>query len=237
MSQNRVQLEPGYVLKAQPYRDTSLLIEVWTRFHGRAGLVARGARGPRSKTRALLQPLRPLLLSWVDRGELGTLSGVEEAGPASALTGEGVLCGWYLNELLLKLLTRRDPHPELFDVYVQALAELPFATEAALRRFEKRLLDELGYGLQLPTDIRANMRYRYDPEQGAVLALPGEPDTVTGQTLLDLEAERFDDPQSRREARRLLRSALAKQLGGYELETARLLRELRQRTRQSTAGA
>ena len=152
----RVELEPGFVLHHRPFRDTSLLLEVLSMEHGRVGLVARGARGPRSRLKGLLQPFRPLLLSWQLRGELGTLTAAESAAvsapPPSG--GERLLGLYYLNELLLRLTARLDPHPGLYQGYAAAVAAL--ADQAALapelRRFEKRLLDVLGYGPELRFD-------------------------------------------------------------------------------------
>jgi DNA repair protein RecO (recombination protein O) len=222
-------LQPGYVLRTQPYGDTSLLVEAWTRDQGRIGLVAKGAREPRSRQRALLQSLQPLWLSWLERGDLGTLSGVEAAAPAFALRGETLFCAWYLNELLLKLLPRHDPHPTLFEAYATALAELDRAQEPALRRFELRLLAELGYGLELSGELDPAQQYRFDGENPPVPVLAGDRSAVSGVSLIALRDERFDDPRALRDARRILRSALSRRLGGQELQTARLLRELRSR--------
>ncbi len=147
----RIEFEPAYLLVQRPYRETSQLLEAFSAGHGRLGLVARGARGPRSRLRGLLQPFTPLLLSWTESGELGTLTGAESGGAAPTLLGERVFHGWYLNELLiLKLLQRHDAHPRLYQDYVAALGELGGKqAEAALRIFEKRLLIELGYALPL----------------------------------------------------------------------------------------
>ena len=227
MSRARVQLEPGYVLNARPYSDSSLLIEVFTRDHGRAGLVARGARGPRSKSRALLQPLQPLLLGWTQSGELGTLTASEAAGPPLPLSGERVFYGWYLNELLLKLLQREDPHPQLFETYALTLAQLGGEdAERALRIFEKRLLEDLGYGLHLPEDLEPGQHYRYDWIAGPVAVEKG-PGTFSGAHLLELAQETLASPAAQADARRLLKAALAQQLGGKALETPAMLRQLR----------
>jgi DNA repair protein RecO (recombination protein O) len=223
----RIEFEPAWLLAQRPYRETSLLLEVFSRGHGRVGLVARGARGPRSKLRGLLQLFTPLLLSWTESGELGTLAAAEAAGPAVALEGERVFHGWYLNELLLRLTERHDPHPGLHQDYGRALGWLPGAQgEAALRVFEKRLLAEMGYGLPLPEDLEPG-RYCFDPERGAVPAARGDSQTYAAETLLALQRERLETAEALREARTLLREALRRQLGGRELETPRLLRELR----------
>lgn len=227
MLRARVQLEPGYVLNASPYSDSSLLLEIFTREHGRIGLIARGARGPKSKTRALLQVLQPLLLSWNDSGELGTLTAVESHGAVPLITGERVFYGWYVNELILKLLQRRDPHPQVFESYVFTLLQLSGAhAEAALRLFEKCLLAETGYGLHLTDELEAACHYRMDADLIPQLAAPS-PSTFSGASLLALAHDTLDTPQALADARKILRAALKRQLNGKELNTPRLLRELR----------
>lgn len=229
MARARVQLEPGYILHARPYSDTSLLIEAFTRVQGRIGLIAKGARAPKSKIRGLLQPLQPLLLSWVESGELATLTGAEAQAAAIALSGERVFYAWYLNELLLKLLQRHDPHPALFERYAAALPQLAGERgEAALRFFEKHLLAETGYGLLLPADLRGDRHYRYDEERGpAVTAGEG----LLGASLIALRDEQELDARALADTRKLLRALVARQLGGKELETARLLRQMRPKER------
>lgn len=221
----RLSLEPAYVLSRRPYRESSLLLEVFTRDHGRVGLVARGAQSAKSKLRGVLEPLRPLLLSWNERGELGTLTGAEASEvPWTPLTGEAVYCGWYLNELLLRLITRHDSHPDLFGDYAETLARLMTPpVEPALRIFEKRLLSELGYGLLLPDDLDPVQLYRYDWDEGPQPSDKG----YRGDSLLALANERLQTPEQWREARHLLREALARHGAGADLETPKLLRALR----------
>lgn len=227
MASRRVELQPAYLLHTRSYGDTSLLIEAFTPEHGRVGLIAKGARGPRSKTRAHLQTLRPLLLSWSARGELGTVTGIEAQGQPAALSGEPLFCAWYANELLMRLSARDDPHPILFAAYVGLLARLAEDTEPALRAFECRLLEELGYGLRLPDDLDPGLRYRYDWELGPLpVGAEGE-EAFAGSSLIALREDRLTEAAQRQDARRLLRLALRRQLGGKPLETARLLRELR----------
>ncbi|HVT35880.1 MAG TPA: DNA repair protein RecO [Nevskiaceae bacterium] len=227
MTRQRISLEPGYVLNARAYTDSSLLVEAWTRAHGRVGLVARGARAARSKLRGALQPLLPLLLSWTESGELGTLTGAEADGAPWSLSGERVFYGWYVNELLLKLLQRRDPHPQLYPVYAQTLALLAGEhAEAALRVFELALLTESGYGLPLPDEIDAAAQYRFDVQHGATI-VGREAGSVSGASLIALRDQHFDTPQALADARKILRAAIALQLNGRDLETPKLLRELR----------
>lgn len=225
----RVDLEPGYVLSQRPYRETSLLVEAFCLHHGRVGLVARGARVGR-RPRYELKPFTPLLLSWFGRGELYTLAAAESQDAALALAGERIFFGWYLNELLLRLLQRHVPYEDLYAIYARTLERLPCAeAETALRIFEKRLLADLGYALPLPADLRADRRYRFDAEQGSFAPADEDSRAYSGAHLIALREERLSGHEVLRDARRLLRTALAYQLGGRELETPKLLRAMRRR--------
>ena len=240
----RVALQPGHVLHQRPYRDSSLLVEAFTPDFGRVGLVARGARGPRSRMRGLLQPFRPLLLSWAGGGDLATLVGVEADGPMRVLAGIGLLSGFYVNELLVRLTARHDPHPGLYSAYAAVLAGLQEAgrEEPALRIFEKRLLQELGYGLLLDREatsgraIEPERLYRYRPELGPVPADEGAAQypAIHGRNLLALAQERPDfDAEGLREAKGLMRNAIARQLGDRPLKS----RDLFQGAPQRRSGA
>ncbi|MEQ1437827.1 DNA repair protein RecO [Fontimonas sp. SYSU GA230001] len=222
----QVQLEPAYLLAQRPYRESSALLEVFTPAQGRVGLVARGARGPKSRLRGVLQPFAPLMLSWYSGGELGTLRAAEARSAPVVLTGERVFFGWYLNELLMRLVPRQDPHPALFALYEAVLACLTGSAgeaEGGLRLFEKRLLAEIGYGLRFPRHLDAAAHYRLDADGGFVIASEG----YSGSCLSALRDERFDDPALRGELRRVLRESIRRQLGGRELESAALLRRMR----------
>lgn len=229
MDHERVQLDPCWLLSAKPYSETSLLLEAFSERHGRVGLVAKGARGPKSRNRALLQALRPLLLSWTQRGELAALTGVEANGPPPELSGERLFYGWYLNELLLRLLQRHDPHPEAWQAYTRTLAALPGPdAEFALRLFERDLLADIGYGLQFPAELDPALAYTYGELEGFQASPRGH---CSGRALIAL---RDGEPAGeggewRTELRRLMRELVRRQLGGRELETAKLLRQLRAR--------
>ncbi|MGH8455335.1 MAG: DNA repair protein RecO [Nevskiales bacterium] len=242
MSAHRVQLQPVFVLHRRPYRETSWLLELFSRDHGRIGLVARAARQSRPRGGGVLEPARELLMSWTLRGDLGQLGQVESASTAPGLGGEQLLSVLYLNELLLRLTTRHDPHPVLFDHYRTAILELARISGSAipLRRFEKQLLQELGYGLNLERDsegepIRAETTYDYRIGQGAC-PLHGDASEIAirGDTLLALHEDRLEEPQSRQEAKLLLRAALRSHLGQKPLRTPELFRSLR-RLRSGTA--
>ncbi|OFZ97582.1 MAG: DNA repair protein RecO [Betaproteobacteria bacterium RIFCSPLOWO2_02_67_12] len=233
MTRRRAVHEPGYVLHTYPYKETSLIVELFTRQHGRVGLLAKGARRPRSALRGVLLAFHPLHLSWSGSAELGTLVAADWAGGQPALSGIGVMCGFYLNELLLRLLPREDPHERLFAVYAASLAQLAAASDraAVLRCFEHRLLDELGYAPLLVRDaasgtpVDPGRRYEYDPERGP-LAANGSAGAVDGQTLLDIARDEYSRETTREEARQLLRALIACRLGSQVLHTRAVLAEL-----------
>jgi len=236
----RTDREPAFVLHSYPYKETSLIVEVFSRHRGRVGLLARGARRPRSAIRGTLLAFHPLRLSWSGAAELGTLTAAEWSGGQAALAGQGLMCGFYLNELLLKLLPREDPHEHLFDAYAASLAHLAAGGDhaAVLRSFERRLLTELGYAPLLERDaatglpVQAAARYAYEPERGP-LAAEGELGetqalTVSGQTLLDMARDDYARRETREEARRLMRWLIGARLGGQALHTREVLLELQE---------
>lgn len=200
----RVSAEPSYVLHARAYRESSSLVEALTRQHGRIGLVARGARGAKSRWKNMLQPFRPLLLSWNQRGELGTLTGAEQIAAPPALAGEALFCGLYANELLMRFLQRSDAHAGLFDQYKQLVSTLAGGArpQPLLRRFEFELLNAAGFGLQLDCEarsgepLRSDAWYDYRPEHGPVMVGEGaEPleNMISGEALLALKSGDIDD--------------------------------------------
>lgn len=229
---DRVEMEPGYVLHHRPYRETSQLLEVIGRDHGRVGLVARGARGPRARWRSCLQPFQPLHLSWTGRGGLSTLRNAEPAAPPLSLAGDRLLSAWYLNELLLAFTTRGDPYPDLFVHYAAALSGLqpPANAEVALRRFELALLGEVGYGLNLEAEARsglpleAEQLYHYIADTGAVAVAEPRPDyAYSGAQLQRIAAGDFEIAGDLAAAKRLLRAILGHHLGDRPLKTRRVL--------------
>jgi DNA repair protein RecO (recombination protein O) len=231
----RVKLQPAYVMHSRPYRDSSVLLDVFTAEYGRIGLVARGARRQqrRGSNAALLQPFTPLLLSFSGQSQLKALVATEPARSMLSLHGERLFSGLYLNELLVRLLHRSDAHPTLFAAYDQALHALADGAEvdAVLRRFELTLLDELGYGFDPGVEGMSGMPilaancYRYEPGVGLVAASAGnQGDSVfSGADLLAFKAGDFTG-QSRQVAKRLLREALAVQLGSAPLRSRELFR-------------
>jgi DNA repair protein RecO (recombination protein O) len=230
--------EPAYVLHSYPFKETSLVVEVFTRNLGRLGLVARGARRPRSSLRGRLMAFQPLSLSWAGKAELRTLHRAEWLAGHPQLSGLSLMCGFYLNELLLKLLAREDPHEGLYLAYAEALEAFRGAQPPAwaLRRFEKKLLRELGYGMLLERDvagdpIRRDANYAYRLERGPELVLDPRPAAaveLSGKTLLDMAADDYRDPLTLQQSRALMRFVLNHHLGGQVLHTRQLLREMQQ---------
>lgn len=240
-------MDRGYVLHSYPYRETSLILQAWTEKHGRLGLVAKGARRPKSASRSILVPFQPLEMDWFGKGELKTLKAAEPTAAATPLAGQALMSAFYMNELLLKLTTRDDPHEGLFEAYDRAIARLRALSrsgvkesgpmEPILRRFELRLLQELGYALELareaPTGapIAAEREYWYVVERGPVPAPAGEeaPSNAVrlrGNTLVDLEREHFEDPATIAQAKQLMRLLINHSLNGQELSTRALVRDL-----------
>lgn len=245
----RTELEPGYVLHHRPWRDTSRILDVFTREQGRLSLFARGVRGPKSQLASLLQPFRPLLLSWSGLGDPGQLTRAEpgtEAGeePRAPLPAAALMSGWYLNELLLKLTTRQDPQPALYHAYETALAGLRAGIDAApvLRRFELEMLELLGYGLDLRHEARTGRPiepasyYHFHPSLGfaAISSEPG-PEAIAGHSVLALATGRLDGPRALDDARRVMRAALDHLLEGRELRTRTVAQAVVRRPRRDAA--
>jgi DNA repair protein RecO (recombination protein O) len=233
----RIQLTPGYILHHRPYRDTSRILEVVTRDHGRLSLFARGVRGPKAKLASILQPFQMLLFSWNGRGEAAQLTGAECAQASPPLPPSYLMAAFYLNELLMKLTTRHDPLPLLFDTYHSALEGLRQGAplERELRVFEKRLLEALGYGLDLEAEARTGKRiepgeyYHFRPEQGLVATVGDAAGALAGHSLIGLANERLAGERELDDAKRLLQSALAQCLEGRPLATRAVARAVARR--------
>lgn len=233
---SKVDGQPAYVLHSMPFRETSLIVEVFSRDHGRLGLVAKGARRPMSQLRGVLMAFQPLLIDWSGGGEMKTLVRAEWQGGQPLLGGQALLCAYYLNELLMRLLPREDPHPTLYRAYGDALRALAAGEgqEVILRRFELALLQELGYGLQLDADadgvpVRPEVRYAYIIERGAVpLDEYGIDDAsvVAGRVLLDMARGDFREPETLAGAKALMRRLIQHYLGGQVLQSRRVFTEL-----------
>jgi DNA repair protein RecO (recombination protein O) len=254
-NKQRVQLQPAYILHQRPYRDSSALLEVFSESYGRCALIARGVKRPRSKLRGLLQPFQPLLLSWVSKSELGTLTDAEHYQQPVLIKPKYLPSAFYMNELVLYLLHRDDAHDDLFRCYHQTIVSLQGLSgntdedllwQAYLRQFEIELLQSIGYGLVLDHDVRtqsaivASDWYDYWPDHGPMKSDPDSNDIrgvrVSGAALnllsnLQLlhERSRYTDTETRvlfKEAKQLLRTVVDHHLGNRVLHSRSLMANL-----------
>jgi DNA repair protein RecO (recombination protein O) len=240
VSQNkRIQNEPAWLLHHRPFRDSSRILDILSKEHGRLSLVARGSRGAKSKLRGILRPFLPLSLSWFIRSDLGTLTGAEIHGAPISLSGDGLMSGYYINELLLNLLHRHDPQPDIFAAYSATIARLAGRNEVSieLRQFEMELLRILGYALNLDHDTASreplddNKYYEYRVEQGPVPVAAGDGAMVfSGAVLSAIRRQKFDQPEILRGATHLLREVVAFHLDGKELKSRKVLLDMRRAT-------
>ena len=235
--QSRVTEQPGFVLHSYPYRETSLIIDVLTRDHGRIALVAKGAKRPHSALRGVLQTFQPLSLAWLGKGELRTLTKAEWVGGLHPLEGDALLSGFYLNELLVKFCARDDPHDKLFQHYLTTLHHLAHGEPAGiiLRAFERVLLRETGYAVafdrctQTRGKVTPERRYVFHPDRGVRPAGGDEPSDwpiISGQTLLDMEQDDYSRAQTVQQSKLLMRFLLNHHLGGVALNTRQILLDL-----------
>lgn len=236
-ARRRIEHEPAFVLHTYAYKETSLVLETFARTHGRIALLARGARRPRSALRGVLMAFQPLRLSWSGAADLCNLTGAEWVGGQPALGGSPLMCGFYLNELIMRLLPREDAHETLFDAYAHSIARLAADANlaAVLRGFERRLLAELGYAPVLERDaasgapIEPGLTYSYQPERGPVQERGhAEELQVSGQTLIDIARDDYDRVETREEARRLMRALIRERLGRQGLHTRSVMMELQE---------
>jgi len=227
-----------YVLHTYPFKETSLVVELFAHGFGRVAATAKGARRPRSAMRGMLQSFQPLVATWSGRLELKTLHSLDWGGGLLLLKGESLMCGFYLNELLLRLLPREDPHEALFEYYSATLKTLATGLDlaATLRRFELTLLQELGYAIPLDADdshhaISATAAYRYEAEHGAIklngALKPGEAGVqLSGNTLIDMANNNYANVHTQQQSKQLMRYLLAHYLGDQPLHTRQLLIDL-----------
>ncbi|RRJ85150.1 DNA repair protein RecO [Aestuariirhabdus litorea] len=232
-SSHQVSLCSAFLIHARPYRETSLIADLFTEEQGRVSVLFKGVRGGRARHKGLLQPFGRLLVSWQGQRELKTATDVEAAATPIRLQGHYLFCALYVNELLQRLLQPQDPHPELFTLYTRLLQSLDEAAdlEPTLRAFELQLLELMGYGLPLEAEaisgaaLVAEGYYQYDPEAGFFSVLPGSGErsqVYRGEMLLALARGELHSPEQRLAAKRLMRHALAHLLGGRPLRSREL---------------
>lgn len=234
--EHRIHTQPGFVLHSYPYKETSLIVDMLTRDYGRIAVVAKGAKRPTSKLRGVLQTFQPLSVSWSGKSEVHTLTAAEWVGGLLPLEKSALLSGFYLNELLVKLLAREDPHPDLFHHYVVTLNRLAHGEEPmiALRQFELGLLKETGVAGDWTLTARGEtvlgaQTYVVDPVGGVRNAYATESlPVVSGKTLLDMENDDYSDSQTRAQSKALMRFLLSHHLGHMKLNTRQILLDLKQ---------
>ena len=224
--------QPAYVIHRRPYRETSLLVDIFSLDHGRLTVIARGANGPRSKSKALLQPFTPLLLDWQGRSELRTLTRTESAASPFPLRGPALYSGFYLNELIQRLLPQEEPNPEVFGTYIQALGNLVASDdlEQHLRQFERVLLMALGYGFQwdwcvdTQEPVVAEGHYNFDPAAGVCRNRGSQVrlSDIPGGALLALAREDFSPGPWRKPIKRIMRVTIGHLLQGRPLRSREL---------------
>jgi DNA repair protein RecO (recombination protein O) len=234
----RIQNEPAWLLHHRPFRDSSQILDILSLDQGRLAVVANGSRGAKSKLRGILRPFLPLQLSWFIRSDLGTLTGAEMNGAPLSLSGDALLSGYYVNELILKLLHRHDPQPEIFAAYSRTIERLAEGNEVAayLRQFEIELLRILGYALNLDHDtettepLRPQQQYEYRVEQGLVPVSDRDgPMVFRGAEIDAIRNQHFADPAVLKNAGSLLRNVIAYHLDGKELNSRKVLKDMRNR--------
>jgi DNA repair protein RecO (recombination protein O) len=242
MAGTRVFDEPGFVLHSIPYKETSLILDVFTRSYGRLALIAKGAKRPHSSLRPVLQRFQPLLISWTGKSELRTLTKSEWVGGSPSLVGDALLCGFYLNELLVKFLAREDAYESLYDQYantVYALSQIDQSgamIEQTLRPFELALLRETGYAAALDHCIEtksqpvSSERYVYQPEKGIRPWQPDDPShwpVMDGLALNAMAQGDFTASETLSQSKQLMRFLLSIHLQDQSLTTRQILIDLK----------
>ena len=229
----RVSNEDCYVLRTIPFTESSLIVETFSRNYGRLNLLAKGARRSKSKFRGLLRPFQRLFLSWSGKGDVPVVTAVNECDSVLETKGENFYCASYVNELIMRSLHFHDPHPQLFDICMEALSALSKLDDksSVLRIFEKHLLKELGYALLLENEagnsnpVQSDRQYLYKYDSGPVLLESAEANSISGQSLLALADERLETNQVKRECKRLLGDAIERYFEGRRVRSREVYRQ------------
>lgn len=236
-------LSPAFILHVRKFRDTSVIIDLLTEQEGRVAAVMRGVRTRKSKTAAFVRPFTQVLVSWFGRGELKTVKTMDFPVRAAALSGDALMLGMYVNELLVRLLGKFEPVPDIFSAYGELLDRLERgdAMMPALRHFELVLLAALGYGITFDIEaetgqpVRSQALYRYTPDEGFHrldngVAEPSSRQVFRGDVLLAISEGKLTDPEVDRSARQVIRSSIGALLGGRELKSRELFRRVKDLT-------
>jgi len=219
-----------YILHSYPFKETSLIVELFSEHHGRIPVVAKGARRPRSILRGMLQAFQPLQATWSGNGDIKTLHSIEWSAKYLAIDGDALICGFYLNELLIRLLLREGAHNDLYKFYHEAIEMLSLKKNLSvtLRRFELKLLQELGYQVPLKLDenlqpISAERIYRYIAENGASESSESKDGIkVMGQTLIDMDMDKYENSRTEKQSKLLMRYLIGHYLGNKPLNSKQL---------------
>lgn len=233
----RIQDQPAYILHHRAFRDTSQILEVITPNYGRLSLMSRGSRGAKSRLKSILQPFKPLIIGWSGKGDMPTLTSAEpQMVKTLTLKGKSLPSAFYINELVIKLLHKHDVHERVYLLYESVIRLLADNNEIepVLRLFEKQLLEELGFGLNLPVNAKtgeavlAGEEYVYYLEHGPVSLSSVYDESyilkLSGKSLLDLDANTLDSEQSLKDAKRLMRVVLNYYLEGKPIKSRELFR-------------
>jgi DNA repair protein RecO (recombination protein O) len=235
-TKKRIQNQSAWILHHRPFSNSSMILEIMTSEYGRISLIAKGSRSAKSKFRGVLRPFMPLSISWFSRTNLGTLTEAEIQGAPISLAGDALISGYYINELLLKLLYKDDSHAEVFSLYSETIKKLSLTNRIAplLRQFEIKLLELVGYALnlrevvdsQIPVDSLSY--YEYKPEMGLVLVHNNEGAmTFLGSQIRSIQQQNFECEDTLRCANRLLKKIISYQLGGKKLMTRKVIEEMK----------
>ncbi len=238
MSKKRILSHPAWILHHRPFSNSSMIFEVITADHGRIALLAKGSRSAKSKFRGILRPFMPLNISWLSRLNLGTLIDVEMKGLPLSLSGDALISGYYINELLLKLLHKDDIQSEIFHLYSETIKNLINIENLSitLRQFEIKLLELLGYALNLDEDSRTRLPidpikyYIYNPDMGlSMVDIKKGPMIFLGSELIAIRKQEFNCTNTLKCASRLLRNVISHQLGNKKLMTRKVIEEMKRR--------
>lgn len=229
------QWQRGFVLHRREYSETSLLVDFFTEEHGRITLLAKGARRPRSPLKAVLQPFTPLLLRWTGKGELKTLTKAEPASLTLPMGTMALYSGFYVNEVLARILENQTAYPELFQYYLQCITQLatqPQQLEPILRTFEFRTLQAVGYGVNFTNcaatgkPVDPQMTYQFRENEGFIASLLQNNHTFLGKDLLAFECLDFSEKSTQQAAKRFTRIALKPYLGSAPLKSRELFQAI-----------
>jgi DNA repair protein RecO (recombination protein O) len=227
-------MQSAYILHSRPFQETSLILELFTRNNGRLSVLARGAKRSKKQT-GLFQLFLNLDIAFVGKTELPTLTTIEFSQAPIMLNGKSLVCGFYLNELLMRVLHKHDPHPEIFDLYNRTISALSNANddqthiEIALRKFEKQLLTELGYGVNFQTEaethetIQENKDYQLTPNKGFIFTPANNSDKICGAHIIAIVNDNFFSPEILKTAKKIMRAALQPLVGDKPLKSREIL--------------